>query len=818
MPLTRTARNGHPNCVAEDLGRRLAGALDRYRWLVVALSIMVAVASALLAAQMPVRPDFADLLPPSASSVRQLREVQGRAQVPGTVLIGIEANPDLRARAAAMLTSELGSLDPSLVAEVRVDDHVARQFIWAHRFLYTPIEDLIRARDALRRARAKANPFYVPLDEEPADTREELQNLHQELEQARQKAATPSPRISPDGRLQLIVVRTTFPSDDSGAGRKLLAQINQRIERVHAALPEVRMGLAGDVVGTVAQQRGLFNSMLLAVVLTVGLVFAALVWFFRSLPAVMALLWALAVGSLAAFAFARLAIGQLNLASAFLSSIVIGNGINPPIILLSRHFEERRRGLPGFEALATAISHTMLATTTATGTAAVAYASLSITQFRGFRDFGLIGGVGLALCWLSTYTVLPAFLAVLERRGRIRPGPPPTIGRLLVRLVPRRPRLVKYGAFITFLVMTGIMGRFLLGEPLETNLRNIRSAGPQFEEQTRWMRKIDRAFGSGLSGGFVIVTSSIEQAMAVTQRLRKVDEANPETQRLFSRVSNVADLLPSQQPEKLQLLAQIRRLSMGKALEALDAPDRRLVEEVRPPEDLRALTPYDLPHEMAWPYTERDGTRGRLVLANAGRGVDTWNLNDLRRFAASVRALDLGPDVLVGGPAFVFSDMLRAMYRDGPLATIAAAVASTLIIFLLGVRRFAGPTLFCGALCTISMIAISSLLGVKINFLDFVALPITIGGGIDYAVNIAARARENPGVEQVVGATGSAVLLQSYTTTVGYGSLLFSLNLGIRSFGLAAMVGELAGLSVAIMIAPALLGVNSYRPQRRGKT
>ena len=44
------------------------------------------------------------------------------------------------------------------------------------------------------------------------------------------------------------------------------------------------------------------------------------------------------------------------------------------------------------------------------------------------------------------------------------------------------------------------------------------------------------------------------------------------------------------------------------------------------------------------------------------------------------------------------------------------------------------------------MIACAALLGLKVNFLDFVALPITLGIGIDYAVNIVrARARRRPG-------------------------------------------------------------------------
>ena len=104
------------------------------------------------------------------------------------------------------------------------------------------------------------------------------------------------------------------------------------------------------------------------------------------------------------------------------------------------------------------------------------------------------------------------------------------------------------------------------------------------------------------------------------------------------------------------------------------------------------------------------------------------------------------------------------------------------------------------------MLGCAALLGLKINFLDFVALPITIGIGIEYAVNIATRERqEGPGRGARPGHRRGAVALCSYTTIVGYGSLLLSQNLGIRSFGLAAMLGELTCLGVALFLAPALL-------------
>jgi len=136
------------------------------------------------------------------------------------------------------------------------------------------------------------------------------------------------------------------------------------------------------------------------------------------------------------------------------------------------------------------------------------------------------------------------------------------------------------------------------------------------------------------------------------------------------------------------------------------------------------------------------------------------------------------------------------------------------VILILGVRRQAAVTLLCGASGVFLLLSAASLLGIRINFLDFVALPITIGIGIDYSVNIAARHRaEGRGsAGRILVAAGPAVALCSFTTVVGYASLLFSANQGIRSFGFAALIGEVTCIAAAIALAPALL---DFRVRRR---
>jgi len=99
-------------------------------------------------------------------------------------------------------------------------------------------------------------------------------------------------------------------------------------------------------------------------------------------------------------------------------------------------------------------------------------------------------------------------------------------------------------------------------------------------------------------------------------------------------------------------------------------------------------------------------------------------------------------------------------------------------------------------------------LGLRLNFLNFVALPITLGIGVDYAVNIFARLGAEPaaGRARALAETGSAVALCSTTTIIGYSSLFMASNGALRSFGKLADLGEVGCLLAALLFVPSITG------------
>jgi hypothetical protein len=780
-------------------------------------AILVAAASAALASRLSVKADLSHLLPPGATSVRDLEDVQRRAQAFGNLLVGIDADDTAkRAAAARELVPRLQTLDPALVAGVIVDDGSLRRHLWDYRYQYAPIEELEQVRDELRRRAARANPLFVDLAASPdagdSGQPDRLAALRARLDEAQARAQAPSPIVSKDGRTQMIIVRATFPSTDVARSRRVRDGVQAAIDATLAVSPPgARIGMTGDIATVMIEQDAIVRGMTVATLITIVLVGLALLFYYRSLAALSVIFAALVVGTLATLGFARVAVGYLNSATAFLVSIVIGNGINFPMLVVGRYLEERRHGADHDDAIARAWQGTRRGTTAAALTAFVAYGSLIVTDFRGFRDFGIIGAVGMLLCWAAAYTVAPAGLTLLARRGHLRRAPAePALGRWLAALLPRRPaRAVALLAFAAPLVV-GLAARFLASDPFEYNLRNLRANSADARTARQWQTKLDDAFGRGISGGFVIALEHREDVPRVTKELRELtgspvpgQPAGP----MLARVSALDDALPAEQGRRFELLDDIRRLIDRHASKMPD-DDAKEARRLRPPDGLRPLRDDDVPADLALQYTEKDGQRGRLIFANTAPGVNGWDGRHLTAVSRSVRGLDLPAGSHVAGSAFVFADMVEAIRRDGPWATLVAFVGVLVVIaFTMGHGRHGLLTAASATLGTTTMLALCSLAGLKINFLDFVALPLTMGIGTDYAANVLSRAHDEAfgGARRAVLTTGGVVVLCSFTTMVGYASLLAADNAGIRSFGVAAMLGELTCVTVGVLVGPLVL-------------
>ncbi|MBA3452114.1 MAG: MMPL family transporter [Deltaproteobacteria bacterium] len=802
---------------------RYAAWLDRNRIGLIVLSVLIAILGSYLASRMSIKSDLRNLLPSGQRSVRDLATVQDRARSFGTVQVLVEAStPAERERAATGLLERFAKIEADLVNQISIDDGPIRRYGWQHRYLWAELADLEAARDSLKQrilqARLDANPLFIPLDDAPAEAKgDRIAELQAKLADAEAKAKNPTRRISADQRIQLITVQTTFAGSDNRRAKKLIGAIESAAGEVRTEVPSLEVGLSGNITYSLYEHDSVLDGMTLSLLITVALCAIALLLYYRSGRIVLAMLWALGVGVVATFAVAWALIGHLNVMTAFLFAIVVGNGINAALILVARYLEEVRSSQNAVVALSEAIRTAMRGTLAAAATAGVAYSSLLITDFRGFRQFGAIAGVGMALTWIATFTILPAILFVFARGGWVKISKPPAIGAILARMLPKRGEgiVMAIGGLVTTVALV-IAIAFIAGDPFTHDWRDLQSSTASIRKARAVDAKIrERLDTKNLMTGqayqLVIAVEGRDQVKPLIDRLRADQEKRPPGQQWIQDVRSMEDLLPPQQPAKLVVLAEIRALLDDPKLAAsLSAKDQADLDRLRPPDALVPIADADVPKDLAWPFIERDGTIGRLVVVRGAKRFNSFDVDDRLEFAAHARAVELPANAAIAGEPLIVADIIETMEADAPKMTIFAIAGSILAVFLvIGLRRHGLVTLACGFAGVVVMVAACALAGLKVHFLDLIALPITIGIGIDYAVNLAVRDRQDGerGPHHLLRTTGGSVLLCSYTTAVGYGTLMLSANGGIKAFGLAALLGELACVTIAIMVTPTWLAI-----------
>jgi hypothetical protein len=782
--------------------------------LVLGIAAAVTLACAALATRLELRTNVAELLPSQDPAVEELQYLSKRIGGTSILQIAIESpDRDANLRLAGALEAELKKLPADTIESAVYDVRAERKFFLSRKWLYAPLGELEALRDSLRaEIRKKKNPLYVDILDE--DTPKEI------VERMRKHAdgfdPFPTGYFEGDhGRIVVIVCRPPGGLFAERAGEKLAKAAERIIKNAHPDRyhPKMQVGLTGDVMSQLEERHALESDLVLATAVCVTLVCLVVIVFYGRFRAIPFVGIPALMGVAFAFGMAELLFGYLNASTAFMGSIVVGNGINFPIIQLARYEEERRGNKSPREAASIALSATIRPTAVAALGAAVAYASLIVTRFRGFSQFGTIGGLGMVAAWASTVTVLPALWAAFDKRERTarRFAPPVTaFSDLVARLATQAPKscLVVFGLFTIFSMVP--LKRYL-HDPFEYDFRNLRNRRSLESGAALLAERVDPIFGKTLTPA-VIIADRRAHTGEIRKKVLERDKSLPGAQ-LIGQVTTLDDFLPGDaatQRKKLAVLRELDEIIDSPAAQLADDDVRADLQKLRPPEDLAVVGDDDLPIEVKRPFVENDGTVGRVLLVYHDEHVSVWDGRNLMRIADIIGEvkLDDGTVVRSSGHAVIFAAMIRSIVHDAPLATGASLLAVSLLVIALA-RSRAGAALVVGTLVAgvLWMLGTAAWIGVRTNFLNFIALPITFGIGVDYGINIYLRYRlEGRGrVGRAVRATGGAVALCSLTTIIGYAALLVADNQALRSFGEMAILGEVACLSAAVVGMPAFL-------------
>lgn len=806
---------------------RLAGVQIRRPWWIVVLVLATLGPAGWAASRLTLRTSFSELLPDGKPSVIEMRRVSARLLGNSTLSIVAEGeNTEALKRFVDAITPRLLALGPDLVGGVDDGPRLMQQFFEKNKHLYADLADLTELRDEVVSSYDEQVSREAGLDlglDDEAPKKLSVDDIVNRLEKKANDAKRSSPGtdgyyIGENGKIAAILVRTPF-----GTGDQRVFELERRIEGIIRDInpqqwdPKFHFGFTGNLLTSAEQQRTITQDLTNVGIWGVGLILGVTFLFFLQIRTLLAMTLTIFVGCIWAFGTAYYTVGYLNTATGFLTSIIAGNGINFGIIYMARYIEARREeGLPVEQAVLVAHRGTWVATLSAACAAGVAYGSLSVTDFRGFKHFGIIGGIGMLLCWLATYVLLPAVLVGSERvspmfsRGTLRNRLAGNYGRPFAWLVSRSARPVALVAVLASTVSVVLAFRYFTHDPMEYDLRKIRNEDVPGLPARLLGDRVDKIVGRSGQDGRAIVVDRVDQVKPLMAELLRRRDAAPEGKKPFSKIVSIYDLIPDHQEEKLALLSEIKsRVVRARTRHFISDTDwQRLEPHI--PEKLSTIGFADLPESLVRPFETKDGSRGLIVYIVPSEHVSTYDAHYLMRWADSFREAKLpNGDVIRGsGDPVIFSDMLIAIGEEAPKA-VALSVIGTLLVVLLAFRgRRAGWMTLGALLVGLSwLVAFLALDGIKLNFLNFVALPISVGVGADYALNIMKRREKSPGetLERTIVETGGAVILCSLTTTLGYLALMLSINRAVRSFGLAAAAGEVTTLLAAVVALPAVL-------------
>ncbi|MGB3544509.1 efflux RND transporter permease subunit [Rubrivirga sp.] len=808
------------------------------RWIVahplwvIALALGLSSVGLWKALDLRVDADLVTLLPPEYDSVQAIQKLQETVGAETTVDVAI-ASPSFEANrryAEALIEDALAMERPDGEGPyfTRVDFRRDIRFISENALYFATLEELDRLEQFLRgqaqEVRSATDPLRVNLFAEADSGALARQAEGDRLRSDLAQLALTEYLVSPDSTTLVIRFYPTGSQTNLGFVEQLYADLDAAIEDVGPKdfHPDMEVTAAGRLLRQTIEIRSITNDVrnsfgagVLAVVFAVVLYFlyksvqartggrwrwgvvlnellrTPVTAVLLTLPLLMSLTW---VGGIAAVRF-----GTLNLMTSTLGLVLFGLGIDYGIHFYARYAEERGAGRNVPDSIEETFVSAGQSIFVSALTTACALFVLQLADFRGFSEFGFIGGLGILFAVISMMTVLPALIAIAEKTGalnlRLR-------GEAAEASTDHRFPFAK-PIVVVCSVLTIIC---ILAIPRVAFEYDFSSLNPVYEDYDRRAVALEPVFGqSSRRNPAYILLDTPEDVRSVTDALKELSERDS----LILAVESLQERFPTDSVSsrlKLGRLAEIREVLNDPFLVA-DTTGQ--VARLR--QAASATSPIlldSVPSFLTRPFTTRSGEVGNFVIV-----FPRGSLGDGRR---SIRFAELigevstpeGGEFYAASTQLVAADMLRLMQEESPtMVVITFALVFVLVWVSFRSFKWVAVAVFPLAMGLIWMLGTMVLLGVKLTFYNLVVLPTVLGIGNDGGVHLTHRYQEDGkgSIRRVLRTTGEHVTMGAATNLIGFSGLLLSSHPGLRSIGILAVVGISATLAATLIFFPAML-------------
>ncbi|MGA9035604.1 MAG: MMPL family transporter [Pseudolabrys sp.] len=557
----------------------------------------------------------------------------------------------------------------------------------------------------------------------------------------------------------------------------------------------------------------------------------------------------LVVGLALTAAFGLMMVGALNMISVAFAVLFVGLGVDFGIQFSVRYRAERHDVPELAPALVQAAEKIGVPLTLAAAAVAAGFLSFLPTDYRGVSELGQIAGVGMLIAYVTSITLLPALITVLNPTGEAEP-----IGYSALAPIDRFLQVHRVP------VIVGTLAVAVLGAPLLYYLTfdfdPIHLRSPKTESISTLL-----ALGGDPQAGsnsVNIITASLDEARSAADKLRTLPQV--------LEVKTLLSFVPQDQDKKLGLIRDLNR-QLGPALQkpgsskpptdadniaalngmadqlnkiagnttgaGADAAKRLAADAVKlaqANEETRAraqnafIAPLEtgiaqlrgfltaqqisrdnLPAALKQLWVTPDG-RARVEVAPKG---DTNDTEVLRSFARAVLAVY--PNA-TGGPISILESsrtVVRAFLEAGFYALVSIAILLWIVL-----RRFGDVllTLVPLLLAGVVTLEICVLIDMPLNFANIIALPLLLGVGVAFKIYYILAWRSGR-TNLLQSSLTRAVIWSALTTATAFGSLWLSQHPGTSSMGKLLALSLACTLAAAVLFQPALMG----KPRSRAK-
>lgn len=651
--------------------------------------------------------------------------------------------------------------------------------------------------------------------------------------------------LSPDRQLGVIFVKTPLTMNDFIPIIPLINDVEALVKK-EAKTFQVKAGLAGILVLQRDEMNAIEEDMGKSSLISLVLILAIFYFGFHLLRYTILTFIPLIVGIIISLGLTYLLIGSLNIFTAMMSVILIGLGIDYSIHIIALFTEERVKGTSVESAIALVFQKTAKGIIIGAITTAISFMMFSISSFPGFREFGIVLGIGILSTLLVSIFLLPALLMVF--------------GQKTIQRSPRNNRLLKSIKHLVINKPTGIISMVLIlivisviKFPDLQFSKDIKDIEPKGLESLALNDKLIEKFDMS-ADTTIVINDSLTAARAVKDQLADLKSVG--------MVDSVINYLPSslEQKQRLMATASIKEQIKNTPLSPFDATKlkvelQRLADNLIELSDLsyiggekkmvrhldkisqsglitklgqkvaadaiqlqqlqtkfleryrktilamnstQPLTVADLPPNVKANYVGKDGSFLTIIYPQG----DVWNEKFQPIFLADMERLN----VPVTG-TFILSEKVMTIAGTEGARVMLYVVIAIFILLLVDFRslKYAIFAMLPMGGTFLLLLGTMSWWGIKFDYVNIMALPIIIGIGIDDGVHLIHRYLIEKDIVPAIESTGKGILLTSLTTCAAFGSFMVGKYQGFVSFGLVLTIGILLAYFLTVMILPALI-------------